>query len=44
LLVLLVGAAFGDQSINGHQAHQLTEQAHDLLDQVNALAGISSGD
>jgi len=44
MLVLLEGAAFGDQSINGHQAHQLTEQAHDLLDQVNALAGISGGD
>jgi hypothetical protein len=44
MLVLLEGAAFGDQSIDGHQAHQLTEQAHDLLDQVNALAGISGGD
>ncbi len=44
MLVLLEGAAFGDQSINGHQAHQLTEQAQALIDQVNALAGISTGD
>ncbi len=40
MITLLEGAAFGGQAIDGQQAHQLTEQAQALLDQVNALAGL----
>jgi hypothetical protein len=41
MITLLEGAAFGDQAIDGQQAHQLVEQAQALIDQVNSLAGIS---
>jgi hypothetical protein len=44
MITLLEGAAFGDQPIDGQQAHDLTEQAHALIDQVNALAGFSGED
>ena len=44
MIALLEGAAFGGQEIHGHQADHLIDQAQSLIDQVNALAGVSGED